>query len=196
MYAIFAALNRFIYQPDRMKIRIALVLIIIAALTRILPHPHNFTPIGAIGLFSVAYFSRRWQAVAITFATLFLTDLFLNNVVYAHFFEGFAWFTSVWTYFSFLLVILAGSFILNHSVSTARVAAASLTGSLLFFLVSNGSVWLESGLYPKTFAGLMMCYTAGLPFLDNTILGDLLFSAALFGGYAWAIRQKWATAQA
>ena len=63
-------------------------------------------------------------------------------------------------------------------------------------LISNLSTWTETPLYPKTFGGLMTCYAAGIPFLGNTILGDLFFSAALFGGYAWAIRQKWVTAQA
>lgn len=173
-----------------MKIRIALVLIIIAALTRLLPHPHNFTPIGAIGLFGAAYFAPRWLAVLVPFATLFFTDLFLNNVVYAHLYPGFAWITSWWIYASFLMVIVVGWVFLRGSVSPARVVAASLTGSAVFFLISNFSVWLGSPVYPQNLAGLLTCYAAGLPFLDNTILGDLFFSGALFGGYYWATRQK------
>lgn len=173
-----------------MKVRIALGLIIIAALTRLLPHPPNFTPIAAIGLFGAAYFERRWLALIVPFAALFFSDLLLNNTVYAHYYTGFAWITSWWSYVAFALVMAAGWIVLRNQVSPMRVVAASLTASALFFLVSNASAWLEIPLYPKTFAGLMACYAAGLPFFKDTILGDLFFSAALFGGYAWAIRQK------
>ena len=180
----------FTHQTDIMKIRIALVLIIIAALTRLLPHPHNFTPIGAIGLFGAAYLGSRWLALAIPFGALFITDLFLNNVIYAGYYTGFAWITSWWIYAAFALVIVAGRMMLHGQVSPQRVVLASLTASALFFLVSNISTWAETPLYPKTFAGLMTCYAAGLPFLGNTVLGDLFFSVALFGGYYLAVRQK------
>lgn len=188
--AIFAALIRFTFQTDVMKIRIALVLIIIAALTRLLPHPHNFTPIGAIGLFGAAYLGSRWLALAVPFGALFITDLFLNNVIYAAYYDGFTWVTSWWIYTAFALVIVAGRILLHSRVSPQRIVFASLTASVLFFLVSNFSTWAETPLYPKTFAGLMTCYAAGLPFLGNTVLGDLFFSVALFGGYYWATRQK------
>lgn len=171
-----------------MKYRIALVLIILAALSRLLPHPHNFTPIAAIGLFGAATFDRRWLMLGVPFAALFLSDLLLNNVVYSQYYEGFAWFTSGWIYLAFALVILLGRTLLHQRVSIKNVATASLSASVLFFLVSNFSTWAETNLYPKTFDGLMLCYAAGLPFFGNTVLGDLFFSAVLFGGYAWATR--------
>jgi hypothetical protein len=173
-----------------MKVRIALVLVILAALTRLLPHPPNFTPIAAIGLFGAAYFERRWLALIVPFGALFLTDLFLNNVIYSSYYTGFTWVTSWWIYAAFTLVMVVGWIMLRTQVSPVRVVTASLTASALFFLVSNASTWAETPLYPKTFAGLMTCYAAGVPFVGNTILGDLFFSAALFGGYAWATRQK------
>lgn len=173
-----------------MKYRIAIVLIILAALTRVLPHPHNFTPIAAIGLFGAATFDRRWLLFAVPFAALFLSDLFINNVLYAQFYEGFVWFTSVWIYAAFAAVILLGRVLLHAKVSAKNVLVASLSASGIFFLVTNFSVWAQSGMYPKTGAGLLACYTAGLPFLGNTLLGDLFFSAVLFGGYAWAMQSK------
>ena len=188
-YVIFARHNLFTHQSDIMKVRIALVLVILAALTRLLPHPPNFTPIAAIGLFGAAYFERRWLALIVPFGALFLTDLFLNNVIYSSYYTGFTWVTSWWIYAAFTLVMVVGWVMLRTQVSPARVAMASLTASALFFLVSNASTWAETPLYPKTFAGLMTCYAAGLPFAGNTILGDLFFSAALFGGYAWATRK-------
>jgi len=76
-------------------------------------------------------------------------------------------------------------------VSPARVVTASLFASAVFFFVSNFSTWAETTLYPKTAAGLMACYVAGLPFLKNTVMGDLFFSTVLFGTYEWAMRGKW-----
>jgi hypothetical protein len=61
---------------------------------------------------------------------------------------------------------------------------------MVFFLVSNFSVWLESGMYPKSVAGLLACYAAGLPFLGNTVFGDLFYSAVMFGSYAWVMQKQ------
>lgn len=178
-----------------MKLRIALLLIIIAALTRLLPHPPNFTPLAAMGLFGAAYLQRRWLALFVPFAALFLTDLFLNNVIYSAYFTGFTWITSFYIYVAMGLVVLIGWLTFQKSVTATRVIGASLSGSLVFFLVSNFGTWAQTALYPKTVGGLMACYTAGLPFLGNTLLGDFVFSAVLFGGYAWAMQRKFALVQ-
>lgn len=172
-----------------MKIRFALALVLLAAASRIFPHPDNFSPIAAMGLFGAACFQRRWLVVVVPFAGLFLSDLFLNNVVYKQFYPEFTWYTSLWIYAAFAGVMLLGRLMLTDRVRPARVAGASLLASALFFLVTNFSVWLESGMYSKTAAGLLGCYAAGLPFLTNTVLGDLCFSAILFGTYAWATRR-------
>lgn len=179
-----------------MKFRLALSLIVLAALIRLLPHPPNFTPLGAMGLFGAAYFGRQRLALLAPFAALFLSDLILNNLIYSSFYPGFAWITSVWIYVAFALVMACGWLILRHKVAPGRVLAASLSASALFFLVTNMSTWAETSLYPKTFAGLMSCYAAGLPFLSNTVLGDLFFSAVLFGTYEWASKRSMAAQKA
>lgn len=171
-----------------MKFRLALALIALATITRLtlnlLPTPpHNFSPIAAMGLFGAAYMNRRWLAIVVPFAALFLSDLFLNNVVYSQFYTQFTWITSGWIYAAFAMVIFMGWLLLRQKATPARIFAASLAASVIFFLVTNYSVWAEGVMYPKSFAGLLMCYTAGLPFLGNTILGDLFFSTALFGTY-------------
>jgi len=173
-----------------MKYRLALALVALAALTRLLPHPHNFTPIGAIALFGAAYFNRQWLMLTVPFAALFLTDLFINNVIYHELYSGqFQWITSWWIYVAFALIMVTGLGILGSKVTGVRVFGASISASAIFFLVTNFSVWAESGMYPKTALGLAACYTAGVPFLGNTILGDLFFSAAMFGVYEW-VKQK------
>jgi hypothetical protein len=173
-----------------MKLRLALALVVLAALTRLLPHPHNFTPIGAMGLFGAAYFSRRWLALAVPFAALFLSDLVLNNVVYREFYPQFTLITSWWIYAAFALVMALGWLVLRARVTPARVLVGSLGASVVFFLVTNFSVWLGSGMYPPTPAGLLACYTAGLPFFGNTVLGDLFFSGALFGAYSLFMQRE------
>ncbi|HNE28731.1 MAG TPA: hypothetical protein PKL15_14990 [Saprospiraceae bacterium] len=184
-----------------MKVRLAIALIALAVLTRLglnfLPNPpHNFSPIAAIGLFGAAVFSRRWLALAVPFAALFLSDLVINNLLYSQFYNGFAWFTSVWIYLAFAGVMAIGRLTLGRHIAVATVVGASVAGSLLFFLLTNFSVWLESGMYPKTGAGLMSCYIAGLPFLQNTLLGDLFFSGVLFGAYAWLGSRRFAAEKA
>jgi hypothetical protein len=179
-----------------MKLRLSIALVFLAALTRLLPHPDNFTPIGAMALFGAAYFSRQALTLAVPFIALFVSDLVLNNVIYRQYYPEFTLITSWWIYAAFGLVMLAGWLLLRQNVSPTRVVAASLTASAIFFLVTNFSVWAESAMYPKTPAGLMACYTAGLPFLKNTVLGDLFFSAALFGVYEWAARRQVAVQKA
>ena len=173
-----------------MKLRLSIALVFLAALTRLLPHPDNFTPLSAMALFGAAYFSRQVLTLAVPFIALFLSDLILNNVVYRQYYPEFTLITSWWIYAAFGMVMLAGWLLLRQKVSTLRVAAASLAASAIFFIVTNFSVWLESAMYPKTVAGLMACYTAGLPFLKNTLQGDLFFSAVLFGTYEWITRKQ------
>lgn len=173
-----------------MKLRLAIAFVFAAALTRLLPHPDNFTPIGAMALFGAAYFNRQALTLAIPFVALFVSDLILNNVVYRQYYPEFTLITSWWIYAAFGLVMLSGRLLLRTSVTPGRVVAAALVSSLLFFLVTNFSVWAETTMYPKSFNGLLACYTAGLPFLKNTIMGDLFFSAVLFGTYEFVTRHS------
>ena len=175
--------------------RISIALIVVAALTRLLPHPDNFAPIGAMGLFAAAYMGHRWAAFAVPFVALFVSDLILNNAIYSQYFDGFVFVTSWWIYAAFALVILLGLGLLHgQKISPLRVGGVSILGSLLFFTVTNLSVWLESGMYPRSSEGLLLCFTAALPFLDNTILGDLFFSTVLFGVYEWTKSRNWVAA--
>lgn len=194
--AVFAVSSPRKQNFDKMKIRLAIALMFLAAFTRLglnlLPHPpYNFSPIGAMALFGAAYFSRQALTLAIPFLALFFSDLILNNVIYQQYYPSFTLITSWWIYAAFGIVMVVGWWMLSRKVAPLRVVAASLTASLIFFLVTNFSVWFEGAMYPKTAAGLMACYTAGLPFLKNTVMGDLFFSGVLFGTYEWALRGKW-----
>ena len=151
-----------------------LVAILAAATLRLVPHPPNFTPIGAMALFSGAYLGRRPLAFVAPLGALLLSDLVLG--VY----HGMAT-----VYFSVGLIVLIGWVALKR-VSPIRVGAAAITSSVLFFVITNFGMWLFSGFYPRTLAGFEACYIAAIPFFQNTVAGDLFYATLLFGGFRLA----------
>lgn len=160
-------------------------LVLIAALSRLLPHPPNFTAVGAVALFGSAYFSRRWMAFLIPLLALWLSDLVLNNVIYAPYYDHFVLFTAgfEWLYGSFVLIIILGAVWLKK-VNVQNLLGASITASTLFFLISNFGIWKTGLMYPQTWEGLMACYTSAIPFYWTTLAGDLFYVTIVFGAYA------------
>ena len=155
---------------------LALAIIALAAALRIAPHPWNFTPVGAMALFSGAIIRNRRLAFFFPLLALFAGDIFIGfhklmPVVYASF-----------------LISVANGFWLRERRSVARVSAATLLGAVQFFLVTNFAVWAFGLSYPRTGAGLLACYAAGVPFFWNTLAGDVIYAALLFGGFALAER--------
>jgi|LFIK01.1.fsa_nt_gi hypothetical protein len=160
--------------------------ILLAVLSRILPHPYNFTPLGAIALFGAAYFTNKTWAILIPLGAMWLSDLFLNNVLFSSFYEGFTLFHSnmIWVYGSLVLIALLGMKVLKK-VTLPRVLGSAVGASVLFFLVSNLGVWLTTPMYPLTPEGLIACYTAAIPFFHHTLAGDLIYCGVLFGGFEY-----------
>lgn len=147
-----------------------LVLLVAGAGLRLLPHAPNVAPIGPIALFAGSHFSR-WQALAVTLGALLISDLFLGSHP-----------TIAWVYGSYALIALLGSRF-KASLSPAKVLGLSLTSSLIFFAISNFGVWVTTDSYSKDLVGLLECYTLALPFFRNTLIGDVLYSIIIFGGY-------------
>ena len=157
-------------------------LVVAAAATRLLPHPDNFVPVGAMALFGAATLPQRWLAVLLPLAAYYLSDLFLNNVIYAAYFDGFYWGADPWIYGGVALMVLLGFATLRGSTpGWARIGATAVGATLIFYLLSNFGVWVSGGMYPKTVAGLIACYVAALPFLLNSLAANLIFSGVLFG---------------
>jgi hypothetical protein len=171
-----------------------IMLILLAVFSRLIPHPHNFTPIGGIALFGAAYFSSRWIALLIPLLSMWLSDLVINNTVYSAYYDSFQWFGSIWVYAAFLPIALLGMYTLQR-ISVFRVAGAAFGASVIFFLLTNFGVWMGSIAYPQTLAGLLACYAAGIPFFGNTLLGDLVYSGMLFGVFVWASSKRPVLAQ-
>jgi hypothetical protein len=153
-------------------------LIVCAAAARIIPHPWNFTPIGAMCLFGGAYFHRKWLAFLVPMAALLISDFALYVMLYGP--QGFS--VTSMKYVWFALTVLLGMK-LRHRITIGRVTGAAIAASVMFFLLSNFHVWLGSSFYPQTAAGLLACYVAAIPFAMNMLAANLVYSGILFGGW-------------
>lgn len=182
-------MNRIPTSPASSGLRIAagpLVLaglIVLAALSRLLPHPPNFSPVEAVALFGGAYFASRAWAFVVPLVAMLLSDLVLATMLggdYAGYFGS----AGMALVYGCIALTTALGLNLRGRVSGARVLGYSLAGSVLFFVVTNFGVFASSVAVPKTAAGLMATYAAGIPFFQWTVLGTLFYSALLFGGFA------------
>src|SRR5258708_39058004 len=147
---------------------VIVTLIVLSALLRILPHPWNLTPVGAMALFSGATFRNRWIAFLLPLASLFAADLFvgfhkLMLIVYA----------------SFAISVAIGRW-LRENRSLARIGGAVFLGAAQFFVITNFAMWALGGYYPKTAAGLATCFVAGVPLFSENLRGDPLGSPLPF----------------
>jgi hypothetical protein len=161
-------------------------MIVLAALSRLVPHYPNFTPVAAMALFGAAVLPRKWMAVVVPFVALYISDLALNNLVYAEYYSGFYWGVNGFVYLGFALTIVLGAGLLRgKSFSWLRLGGAVVSSTALFFLVTNFGSWLGNPVYPQDAMGLTAAYAAGLPFMLNTLGSTALFAGLLFGGYRY-----------
>lgn len=160
-------------QADNwVRIGLALTLIVGASLLRLTPHLPNVTPIAAVALFSGFYLTGRWSWL-VPIVALLSTDALIG------------WYelpVMASVYGSLALVGLLGYAVRAHR-NPATVVGASVAGSLLFFVITNAAVWAWGHLYPLTAAGLVTSYVNAVPFLRNTLLGDVGYTVLLFGTY-------------
>ena len=152
-------------------------IILIGAFSRIIPHPPNFTAIGAISILGGVYFGKNYLAFLIPIISMLISDFLL----------GFNMAISV--YLSFLIMIPLGIGIKNK-LTNLSVIKTSIYASIVFFLITNFSVWSFSTVYPNNIYGLLICYYAGIPFFFNTLLGNIFFSFSLFGIYEIVSKRK------
>jgi hypothetical protein len=159
-----------------LRIAIILCFILFAAIVRILPHPWNFTPVGAMALFVGAKLGRSWMAFPLPLVALFAGDVFVgfHKLMFA-------------VYLSFALSVLVG-ILFRKRQSVGPLFLATLLGATQFFLITNFAVWTFLTGYAKTLSGLITCYVTGIPLFGNTLAGDAFYTAVLFGGYALAER--------
>lgn len=156
-------------------------IILSAAFLRLLPHEPNFTPLGAIALFSGAYIANIYLALAMPILSMLLGDAMMG-------FSGWAYPTQMLVvYGSFALVTLLGRGILQQNKNLVRVGGAAIGSSLAFFIITNFAVWVNgfwgAAFYPTNLTGLIECYIAAIPFYKTSLFADVVYSAVFFGGF-------------
>jgi hypothetical protein len=156
----------------------AYLLLLVAVMTRLLPHPGwlNFTAVGG----ALLYFGARrpWREMLIPLTALMATDYFLTVYSYHY---SFRWqgYVATWTWY--LMAMALGQILLHAKTTTVRVAAGALLGPTSFFLVSNYAVWASGWMYPRTLGGLGACFAAAVPFYRNDLLSTTLVAGLTFG---------------
>ena len=185
------------------KIILPLLIIFVAVLIRLFPHPPNFAPITAMALFGGAYLNKKYS-IAFVFITLLISDYLL---LYAHPYSpqifNFSKIYSplllihgstIFVYASFLIFAGIGVWLSSHKTAK-NIITASLLSSILFFLITNFNFFYTSSLYSKTINGMIQSYIMAIPFFKNTLLGDLFYVTMFFGSFEFVskfLKQKYA----
>lgn len=177
---IFAHLRRTKMMNEKLDKRFLTlgVIVLLAALSRILTQGliPNVAPIGALALFSGAYFMDRKLAFLIPMVAMLISDIFLG-------FHP----TILFVYVGFALTVMMG-FLLRNNNNAGKTMMVTILSSLVFFFLTNFGVWAMYDFYPNNLSGLVSSYVAGLPFLRNSLLGDLFYTGLFFGAFEWMKR--------
>lgn len=134
---------------------------LLLGLSRIIPHPPNFTPLLSVAVFLPQIVKRTEYTVALTLLAMFIGDLYWGLHPFM-----------IWTYTSIVLCSLLASKYKNLFLN-------SIWASCIFFIVTNFGVW-AGGYYGYTFLGLVTCYIAAIPFFTNTLIGTLFYSLIFY----------------
>ncbi|MGA7833536.1 MAG: DUF6580 family putative transport protein [Terracidiphilus sp.] len=156
----------------------AYLLLLVAVLSRILPHAGwwNFTAVGGALLYFGA--RRSWREMLAPLAVLMATDYYLTVYSYHY---AFAWTSYLPTWAWYVAAMALGQILLRSRTTFTRVASGALLGPTSFFVMSNFAVWASAAMYPRTLGGLGLCYLAGLPFYRNDLLSTSLVAGVAFG---------------
>ena len=137
-------------------------LILILSLSRVIPHPWNFTPVLAAGIFSGFYFKNFFLSFFIVIFSMFLGDVYLG-------FHS----TMFFTYISLSLAVAIGLLIKNFKIH--EILIGGLASSVGFFVITNFGAWLTLEMYEKNLSGLINSYVLAIPFFHNTLISTLVY---------------------
>ena len=141
---------------------VVILSVIILVQSRILPHPPNFTPILAIGIFSGFYFKKFYLSFFILILSMFIGDIYLgfHNKMF-------------FTYAALSIPVMMGLFI--NKLKITSIFSSSLLSSICFFLITNFGAWITLDMYEKNLSGLINSYILAIPFFHNTLISTFLF---------------------
>ncbi len=156
---------------NKYKFSLITIMIIAAAASRFIPHPPNFSSIAAIAIFGGAYFGDKKLSFIIPLLAMFLSDIYLgfHRLIPA-------------VYTSFAIIVFIG-FKLREKKTPINIGLAAISGSVIFYVITNFAVWIMSNYYPHTIVGLIKCYITAIPFFQNSLGGDLTYTILLFGSF-------------
>ena len=137
-------------------------LILILSFSRLIPHPWNFTPVLATGIFAGFYFKQFYLSLFIVILSMFIGDLFLG-------FHSLMFFT----YAALAIAVVIGLYVKHFKFT--EILYSGLASSVCFFIITNFGAWLTHGMYAKNFSGLMQSYVMAIPFFHNTLISTLLY---------------------
>tara|TARA_B100001167_G_scaffold89216_1_gene54044 strand:+ start:104 stop:625 length:522 start_codon:yes stop_codon:yes gene_type:complete len=143
-----------------------IVIILSLSLTRLIPHPWNFTPMLAVGIFSGFYFKQFYLGLFVVIVSMFIGDLFLG-------FHS----TMFFTYISLAVAVALG--LLIKRLKFTEILFSGLASSVCFFIITNFGAWLTLEMYEKNFAGLLQSYVLAIPFFHNTLISTFLYLIVL-----------------
>ena len=152
-------------------------LILVLSFSRLIPHPWNFTPILAMGIFSGFYFKNFILSSFIVIFSMFIGDLFLG-------FHS----TMLFTYTSLIIAVLLGLFI--NKFKFTEILFSGLVSSVCFFAVTNFGAWLTLEMYEKNLAGLLQSYVLAIPFFHNTLISTLFYLVVLKLLFTFVVKEK------
>jgi hypothetical protein len=170
------------------SILIAVVLVVIlAALSRVVLYPHNFSPIIALAVFGGAVIKDKKFAFALPLFAMLLSDIIFEVFTTTQGFWGLAQVAN----YAILGLITIIAFNLKK-INVLNVAVYSIMSSVIFFILSNSACFFISNpvyhMYAQNFGGYIACITAGVPFFRTNLIADLVYSGVLFGAYYWMLQ--------
>ena len=163
-----SAMNKFFFEYKKQIFPVGLVLIL--ALSRLIPHPWNFTPVIAVAMMSGYFFKNIYFSLSILLISMLIADIFIG------FYEN-----MIFVYISLMLITFV-FFKISKKVNFKNLFIYSFAGSLIFFMISNFGVWVLGSpgvydiAYEKSLSGLIECYILAIPFFGNTFLSTLIFA--------------------
>jgi hypothetical protein len=152
-------------------------LIVVLSFSRLIPHPSNFTPILAAGVFAGFYFRNFILSIFIVISSMFIGDLVIG-------FHS----TMIFTYSSLILAVAIG--LLIKKFNFKEILFSGLSSSVIFFAVTNFGSWLTLEMYEKNFSGLLQSYFMGIPFFHNTLISTLVYLIFLKLLLEFSIKKK------
>ena len=155
-------------KKTKQKIVLFLYFVGLIALSRIIPHPPNFTPVIAMAVF-MPYLTRDlYSAMLVPLLAMFVSDLYLG--LHSSMF---------WVYASILLGTTLSHYTMSMKKTYVHLGANALLSATIFFVITNFAVWTSGTMYPMTLDGLILCYTMAIPFFGNTLAGTLFYVSLL-----------------